>query len=330
MKTLLPLKTLLFIALSFVMLLQSSIAQITKSTKKKIIKIIEIDEDGEKTTIDTVYSFGFYDAEDDAFEMDFDIDFSVSEDIEKSIDSILKNIDINVDIDFEDFANHFDADILISGIDVAESGLKHVKISDDLLIINGDTIDVSNDSIIDIEKLDLTKGGIWVISDEDNDEAIQSRIIFHEKGKNYQYSYNSLEDKKSKSPNLSDYEKYPIHIVGENGISRDVFLYDLGKGDLDHLKSKNIIDSNYKELNINDLHFYSNKTSHQFTLEFSLKERKKIEIEIYNLSGKKVFTTNVKEGKIKESIDLATFGSGTYFLTISIESQFYLKKIILN
>jgi type IX secretion system substrate protein len=83
-------------------------------------------------------------------------------------------------------------------------------------------------------------------------------------------------------------------------------------------------------LTIDDLQFFPNHKTSQFTIGFNLDKKKDIKFNIYNLSGKKVFTTEFNDDIIEETINFAFYGSGTYFLQIEVEEKSLFKKIILN
>lgn len=97
------------------------------------------------------------------------------------------------------------------------------------------------------------------------------------------------------------------------------------------------IDVNSLELNDDnnfekDYFIYPNiiNSSFQFEVNITLLDYEEIEIEVYDINGKKMFKTNTNfgPGYFKESITLNDIFSGTYFVLIKTGSKIYREKVI--
>ena len=81
----------------------------------------------------------------------------------------------------------------------------------------------------------------------------------------------------------------------------------------------------------NAFSIYPNPTEGLFSLIFNLNQSRDMHIEVINLIGDKVFTSNfvdVKDQKI--NFDLASMSAGIYFVTIQSEGETVTKKIVLR
>jgi flagellar hook assembly protein FlgD len=97
------------------------------------------------------------------------------------------------------------------------------------------------------------------------------------------------------------------------------------------LKSAGVKTKN-NDLEIEDLKFAPNPSNGKFTLSFTLKEKKKVTINIYDLKGKLVYTETIKdfEGFYSKEIDISDQGTGAFFLQIVQGIYDIIKKIIIQ
>jgi flagellar hook assembly protein FlgD len=106
---------------------------------------------------------------------------------------------------------------------------------------------------------------------------------------------------------------------------------NLNETDKETLKSAGVKTKN-NDLEIEDLKFAPNPSNGKFTLSFTLKEKKKVTINIYDLKGKLVYTETIKdfEGFYSKEIDISDQGTGAFFLQIVQGIYDIIKKIIIQ
>jgi len=86
------------------------------------------------------------------------------------------------------------------------------------------------------------------------------------------------------------------------------------------------------DLEVENLQFSPNPSNGKFNLSFSVKEKKKVTINIYNIKGNLVYSETLKdfEGKYDKEIDISDEESGTYFIQIIQGIYDIIKKIIIQ
>jgi len=106
---------------------------------------------------------------------------------------------------------------------------------------------------------------------------------------------------------------------------------NLNEKDEEALKNAGVKTKN-NNLEIEDLKFAPNPSNGRFTLSFTLKEKKKVTINIYDLKGNLVYTETIKdfEGNYSKEIDISDQGTGAFFLQIVQGIYDIIKKIIIQ
>lgn len=99
----------------------------------------------------------------------------------------------------------------------------------------------------------------------------------------------------------------------------------------EELKSAGIKEKN-GDLEVENLKFSPNPSNGKFNLSFSVKEKKKVTINIYNIKGNLVYSETLKnfEGTYNKEIDISDEESGTYFIQIIQGIYDIIKKIIIQ
>jgi hypothetical protein len=85
-------------------------------------------------------------------------------------------------------------------------------------------------------------------------------------------------------------------------------------------------------LEVENLKFSPNPSNGKFNLSFSVKEKKKVTINIYNIKGNLVYSETLKdfEGTYNKEIDISDEESGSYFIQIIQGIYDIIKKIIIQ
>ena len=99
----------------------------------------------------------------------------------------------------------------------------------------------------------------------------------------------------------------------------------------DDLKDAGIKTKN-RALEVENLKFSPNPSNGKFNLSFTLKEKKKLTINIYDLNGNLVYTETLKDfqGEYNREIDISKEESGPFFLQIVQGMYDLIKKIIIQ
>jgi len=208
-------------------------------------------------------------------------------------------------------------------VDIDEDGnLKTIKMvtPDNEMIWTGDTIIVDSNSKIIIKtskdkgKHEQTIQYITVINDSDssrNTENKVDRIVVKKKnGKNIWVDDNKevykLEGAKYAFVSAADEDMQGLKNAG--------------------VKTKN------KELMVENLKFSPNPGDGKFNLSFTLRETKKVTINIYDINGNMVYTETLKDfqGDYNKQIDISQQPGGTFFLQIIQGLYDIIKKIIIQ
>lgn len=82
----------------------------------------------------------------------------------------------------------------------------------------------------------------------------------------------------------------------------------------------------------NDLRVYPNPASNEVSVEFSTTDASPVVISIYDLLGKKVYSSNESftSSSFKRSINTASFNRGMYFVEIKSSYSTYVKRLIME
>ncbi len=101
--------------------------------------------------------------------------------------------------------------------------------------------------------------------------------------------------------------------------------------DLASLKDAGI-KTNDRELHVENLRFSPNPSNGKFNLSFTLKEPKKVTINIYDINGQLVYTETLRnfQGTYNKEIDISDRGAGTFFLQIVQGLYDVIRKIIIR
>ncbi len=108
-------------------------------------------------------------------------------------------------------------------------------------------------------------------------------------------------------------------------------IENLNETEKETLKSAGVKTKN-NELEIEDLKFAPNPSNGKFTLSFTLKDKKKVTINIYDLQGNLVYTETIRdfEGNYSKEIDISNHGTGAFFIQIVQGLYDIIKKIIIQ
>jgi len=188
--------------------------------------------------------------------------------------------------------------------------------------------DAGFDSDMDIKVIKV-KGDktIWV--DDDGE-------VHHLDGENFEFKYG--DDASGKDVRVKVIKKDGDKTVW---VARDEEVYELDGAkyefqsandqDLESLKDAGV-KTKKKELHLDDLKFSPNPSNGKFNLSFTLKEKKKVTINIYNMNGKVVYSETLKDfqGEYNKEIDISEQESGAFFLQIVQGLYDIIKKIIIQ
>ncbi len=85
-------------------------------------------------------------------------------------------------------------------------------------------------------------------------------------------------------------------------------------------------------LELKNLSFFPNPNNGKFSLSFASNEKGKIQIEIFDLKGNKIYEEKLKDfsGKYLKKIDLSKKGKGIFLLKITQNEKVLIKKLICN
>ena len=113
-----------------------------------------------------------------------------------------------------------------------------------------------------------------------------------------------------------------------DGEHRFISAEDASEGDLKDagIKGKS------RTLEVENLKFSPNPSNGKFNLSFTLKEKKKVTINIYDLNGNLVYNETLKDfqGEYNKEIDISKEESGAFFLQIVQGMYDLIKKIIIQ
>ncbi|PCJ27194.1 MAG: hypothetical protein COA97_04290 [Flavobacteriales bacterium] len=100
----------------------------------------------------------------------------------------------------------------------------------------------------------------------------------------------------------------------------------------DDKSAKKIVDMNKKELSINKLKFSPNPNNGKFDLSFKLDKKQPVQIKIFDIQGKVVYSEKVVEfdGKYSNNIDISDNGEGIYILQIVQGNKASTSKIVIK
>ena len=115
-------------------------------------------------------------------------------------------------------------------------------------------------------------------------------------------------------------------------IATEIILIDLDKEDITTLKKSGVKDIKKNKLKVEKMNFYPNPNNGKFNLSFELESKEKTTIEIYDESGKKVYSEELLDfsGKYNKEIDLSKESKGVYFIKVNQNKKSLTKKIIVT
>lgn len=184
----------------------------------------------------------------------------------------------------------------------------------------GDTIiERDNAKIIiktkkDGDEAEQTIEYISVTTDEDVDidKEIEKEVVIIKKGDAKKVWVDSDEE---------------VYVLGD---SKYEFL-PAEENDLEKLKSAGVKTKN-RDLEVENLKFSPNPNNGKFNLSFTLKEKKKVTINIYDMKGNLVYSETLRDfqGDYNKEIDISEQESGTFFLQIVQGLYDIIKKIIIQ
>lgn len=136
-------------------------------------------------------------------------------------------------------------------------------------------------------------------------------------------------------------EREVIEIQGTNGDKKNVktikrmviVKVDLNDASDEELKRMSTIVIPNRQLVINDMNFYPNPTDNgKFNLSFNLKEHGDLDVRVYDINGKEVYTEHWPgfEGKYEKLIDLGNEAKGVYFVKVQQGGNAQVKKLIVQ
>ncbi|MFT4679218.1 MAG: hypothetical protein ACI9RU_001605 [Litorivivens sp.] len=171
-----------------------------------------------------------------------------------------------------------------------------------LMWINGEEVDpADHENLMNIEEGD----GEFIIDIEMTDEDGENHWIV----------------------NGEDSHEIIIEMPGESGYTIAI-VSSVSEGESVEIKNK----VEKQELAISDLRFSPNPNGGQFNLSFTLPEKGRTELVIYDLQGKRVYEESLGKftGEYNNQIDLSSAGPGTYILNIVQGKQKLAEKIIVR
>lgn len=319
-----------------------------KKVKIKMIKII----DGIETVVDTTFIITD-DSELDAILAGLDPGASGC-----NLDSIIQTIDLDLDIDDngekqvkmvikvdgEEQLPDIDSllgtfDILIDENDLG--GEKEYTIN-----INGnDTVITKNCEKKIIMVLDegeaMKKGNkkVKVIVDDEDTEGKEPDIINNKNGQVYIVNKENSDSKIIvKTSGETDCNKNEVTIIKmKDGkdikvVESKVCIVMLSESDARTLEKSGVETNKVNDLEITDLNIFPNPGTGSFNMKFSLNNKEKTEIKIFDINGKEVYKENIDrfDGEYNNQIDISDKGKGTFFINIRQGDKLMNKKIIIE
>ena len=90
--------------------------------------------------------------------------------------------------------------------------------------------------------------------------------------------------------------------------------------------------NNKNLLALDDFHFAPNPGSKQFDISFSSQEKGRVEVKIFDINGKEIYSETAKDfpGIYRKSVDLSGKTSGVYLLVISQNGKSFCRKIAVQ
>lgn len=249
-------------------------------------------------------------------------------------------VDINVDSSSEEglsnikiIINNDGEEIIWTGDDISEAfsldDLENldINVDADLNFIFEDDLEMDGD----VEKI------VQIIENEDGttdtlielSKSVTKTIVWEE------------EDGDEKRPNSGKkviIKIDPTDTVSEDGevhtqISKiEVIITEPTKKDAEVLKKKTPKSTGSKTLELEKLAFYPNPNDGLFHLKFQAAEKGDLQVRVFDLAGKTVYTEEVKDfsGNFERDIDLSGESKGTYLLQVIQNGKALNKKIVVQ
>ncbi len=314
-------------------------AQEQTTEKKERTKIIQLkiveDENGNVKSIDTT------------FVIDEDHDFDFYSFYNMNMNHFGDSMNIVLDIDTENF-NILDVDPLLKEITVNIEDLGNGKI---MMFMDDEMNEAMEDAGQTIQAYSFS------FENEFSNADSLMEVIVKQYGKNgdslmktrFQHHINvdSDDDKvfifsNGKKVN-NDTDLKVIKVKGDKTIWVDdegnVLNVDGAKYEFQSASEKDLeglrdagVKTKKKELQLKNLEFLPNPSNGKFNLSFTLTEKKKVTINVYDINGKVVYSETLKDfqGEYNKEIDISQQESGPFFLQIAQGLYDIIKKIIIQ
>jgi len=127
-----------------------------------------------------------------------------------------------------------------------------------------------------------------------------------------------------------------VDLQGDQGSKKTIMatmkIEDSAFEDSKQLKNSDLDADAENELKVESLSFEPNPSNGLFTLKFSLITTDKIQIKIFDINGKEVYSETLKDfnGSYARDIDISANGPGTYILKIIQSKKSVSKKIVVR
>jgi hypothetical protein len=324
-------------------------------TKTITLKIVE-DENGKVTKIDTTFIYEgddpssqfFYWNDDknlqynlsklDSMNFKFDFETNSLDSIEQSMFFIQSDIEEEMKGLEEEFGKLREFTFTIQD-SLEADGMKRIWVT-----VDGD----SNDSIIE-KNIKIIKGGkdqVIVVGEPDTTIKMDGQKIIVTTGFDDETGKQTKTVTVTSEVNAEGGEEKTVTIIVdgedvdvqniEDGkkiviVKTKVNIHEPEDATQEELKSAGIKEKK-GNLEVENLKFSPNPSNGKFNLSFSVKEKKKVTINIYNIKGNLVYSETLKdfEGTYNKEIDISDEESGSYFIQIIQGIYDIIKKIIIQ
>lgn len=236
------------------------------------------------------------------------------------------------------------------GDSLTEKQIKKLKGDGDkkniFIFSDGEEIKIDEDGEIKVIKLGADHGASWtgdtIIEKDGAKIIIKSKKDGDEAEQNIEYisvttdgEANDDKEIKKEVSVIKGADAKKVWVDGDHevyvlGDAKYEFL-PAEENDLESLKDAGVKTKN-RSLDVENLTFSPNPSNGKFNLSFTLKEKKKVTINIYDINGNVVYSETLKDfqGDYSKEIDISDQESGTFFLQIVQGLYDIIKKIIIQ
>lgn len=315
-------KNLLFYTMVSLLLPNLLFAQESIEPKKFKMKMVQVDNDKEKS-IDTSFTFtdekeieqflkenGFKDFE-TLHEFDLDFDDDITLDDHKSYRIFFKH-----ELDDDDMQKEMKWCKVESKMQKSDSDEKLLKLQNELALkveeLNKKDLSDSALKRISSELLNIAN----VLSELSSESSMQHVFVINEEEIDDDFHW-SEDSNNSKHIEIIKIDKEPKSIEKHIRVKKEIHEEDSEKERIS---------------NALDVAFYPNPTTGSFTLEFSNVEAQNTSIKIYDNDRKVVYSEKLKnfKGKYSKEIELKDKSNGVYIVDIESGNNRVTKKLILK